>query len=193
MTDTINVGHSPAGMSVVDTNIYFSRFQDNELSILDTTTNILTPGPTIPTSIPSSNGSGSYQQTPPPVIIAPVIPLGCTNTTAFSPLTGQSCGALIQQPLPIVSTPFPTTPILTTTIQSILSAPTLSLGKSSPVVRFLQQFLNSLGLTKALTLDGKFGPKTKAAVILFQKKYGLKPDGIVGPKTKAIIAVLLKG
>ena len=33
--------------------------------------------------------------------------------------------------------------------------------------------------------DGVFGPKTKAAVIAFQKKHGLTADGIVGPKTWA--------
>ena len=32
--------------------------------------------------------------------------------------------------------------------------------------------------------DGIFGPKTKAAIIGYQKRYGLKPDGIVGFKTR---------
>ncbi|MFA6257329.1 MAG: peptidoglycan-binding domain-containing protein [Candidatus Paceibacterota bacterium] len=33
-------------------------------------------------------------------------------------------------------------------------------------------------------MDGDFGPKTKAAVITFQKLNGLVPDGLVGPLTK---------
>lgn len=50
-------------------------------------------------------------------------------------------------------------------------------------VRSLQSALNDkLGLE--LGTDGKFGPKTKAAVKEFQKQNGLTPDGIVGPKTR---------
>lgn len=33
--------------------------------------------------------------------------------------------------------------------------------------------------------DGKLGPKTKTAIVDFQKKAGLKPDGVVGPMTKS--------
>lgn len=32
-------------------------------------------------------------------------------------------------------------------------------------------------------IDGKIGPKTKKAIIEFQRAKGLKPDGKVGPKT----------
>ena len=34
-------------------------------------------------------------------------------------------------------------------------------------------------------LDGKMGPKTKSAIVNFQKANGLAADGIVGPKTSA--------
>ncbi len=34
-------------------------------------------------------------------------------------------------------------------------------------------------------IDGKIGPKTKAAIIKFQKANGLKADGIVGKRTSA--------
>ena len=36
-------------------------------------------------------------------------------------------------------------------------------------------------------LDGKMGPKTKAAILAFQKAAGLKADGIVGPITSAAL------
>ncbi len=34
-------------------------------------------------------------------------------------------------------------------------------------------------------IDGQYGPRTKAAVVAYQRAHGLAPDGIVGPKTWA--------
>lgn len=41
------------------------------------------------------------------------------------------------------------------------------------------------GWNVSITIDGDFGPETKAAVIEFQKYHGLSPDGIVGNVTWA--------
>lgn len=49
-------------------------------------------------------------------------------------------------------------------------------------VKWLQWHLNKLGAK--LTVDGKFGAVTKAAVISFQKQHGLTTDGIVGAVTR---------
>ena len=54
--------------------------------------------------------------------------------------------------------------------------PTLKKGSKGSYVVALQALLS-------IEADGIFGPKTKEAVIEFQKKHGLEPDGIVGPKT----------
>lgn len=60
---------------------------------------------------------------------------------------------------------------------------TLSLGSKGNEVQALQQLLNGAHLGHSLSTDGKFGRKTHAALLAFQRKNGLKPDGVVGPKT----------
>lgn len=59
-------------------------------------------------------------------------------------------------------------------------------GRSGEDVKELQDFLIKYGYLEG-SADGDFGPKTKAAVIKFQKEKGLSPDGEAGPKTWAEI------
>lgn len=59
---------------------------------------------------------------------------------------------------------------------------TLRVGDNSSMVKQLQRRLRAAGFNVGV-LDGDFGPKTKAAVIAFQKRMGLNPDGVVGPQT----------
>jgi len=61
--------------------------------------------------------------------------------------------------------------------------PTLKLGSKGDDVVKLQKRLNELGFNSG-TADGDFGPRTKRAVIEFQRKRGLDADGIVGPRTR---------
>ena len=68
---------------------------------------------------------------------------------------------------------------------SIASGPTLMVGASGPAVEELQRQLTAAG--HACTVDGKFGPGTRAAVVAFQRAHGLAADGIVGPKTRAAL------
>jgi len=70
-------------------------------------------------------------------------------------------------------------------------ARTLREGMSGNDVKELQ---NSLITLKFLVdvADGKFGPKTKAAVIFYQRAKGLVADGIAGKLTQASIADSLK-
>jgi peptidoglycan hydrolase-like protein with peptidoglycan-binding domain len=65
----------------------------------------------------------------------------------------------------------------------------LQQGSKGPEVVDLQYLLIHRGQIPAaeVTTDGNFGPRTKAAVIKFQKNKGLTPDGVVGALTwKAI-------
>jgi murein DD-endopeptidase MepM/ murein hydrolase activator NlpD len=78
----------------------------------------------------------------------------------------------------------PVTPVAPVSAPEPKARPTIKVGsKHVADVKYLQK---KLGVATG-GADGIFGPKTKAAVIAFQKKHGLTADGIVGPKTwKAI-------
>lgn len=58
--------------------------------------------------------------------------------------------------------------------------PVLKQGSAGADVTKLQTLLKM----PAKEIDGDFGPKTKAAVVAFQKANGLTPDGLVGPYTR---------
>lgn len=60
----------------------------------------------------------------------------------------------------------------------------LKQGARGPEVTQLQQFLQSQGFSPG-NIDSIFGPKTAAALKLFQKKAGISVDAIVGPQTRA--------
>ena len=62
------------------------------------------------------------------------------------------------------------------------SDPTLKEGSKGVAVRGLQRMLITRGFDPG-EIDGRFGPKTEAAVNAFQSDSGLDVDGIVGPKT----------
>jgi peptidoglycan hydrolase-like protein with peptidoglycan-binding domain/DNA invertase Pin-like site-specific DNA recombinase len=56
----------------------------------------------------------------------------------------------------------------------------------APRVRRLQRELRRAGLRPG-PVDGKFGPRTEAAVIRLQRRRGLSPDGVVDPRTRAAL------
>jgi zinc D-Ala-D-Ala carboxypeptidase len=61
---------------------------------------------------------------------------------------------------------------------------TLREGDSGEDVRQLQiRVAGWVSLNETLSVDGAFGPRTKAAVQRFQAGYGLGQDGIAGPQT----------
>jgi len=55
-------------------------------------------------------------------------------------------------------------------------------GPYQPAVRDIQTALKNAGFYSG-NVDGKLGPRSKAAIQEFQKAHGLTADGKVGPKT----------
>jgi hypothetical protein len=64
--------------------------------------------------------------------------------------------------------------------------PILESGSSGPGVKALQQKLKDLGFDPK-GVDGNFGPGTEKAVRAFQQANGLSVDGKVGPTTRAAL------
>ena len=56
--------------------------------------------------------------------------------------------------------------------------PTVYYGSYGETVKQLQQALNQVGYS--LDVDGGFGEKTRAAVLDYQRKNGLRVDGVAG-------------
>jgi len=70
----------------------------------------------------------------------------------------------------------------------------LKIGSKGKLVLMLQRYLNQKGkIPKPIPESGEFDDETKAAVVYFQKRLGLKKDapGTVGPETAAALAKLV--
>ncbi len=69
----------------------------------------------------------------------------------------------------------------------------LEQGDSGSGVRTLQTNLWKLGYNAPSNIDGIFGPKTKQAVMAFQRAAHIQVDGIVGQQTYGALATRLSG
>jgi peptidoglycan hydrolase-like protein with peptidoglycan-binding domain len=65
-------------------------------------------------------------------------------------------------------------------------------GSKGETVRTLQRNLNRV-MGSGLGVDGDFGALTKAAVVAFQRRYGLAVDGEYGPQSAAMMKAALAG
>jgi peptidoglycan hydrolase-like protein with peptidoglycan-binding domain len=82
----------------------------------------------------------------------------------------------------------------TAAVQTLQPWPVLSQGSNSSwplvTVRSLQYLLNAHGAK--LAVDGLFGPKTKAAVVTFQRYHGLAATGVVNTGTWRSLMVTVR-
>ena len=78
--------------------------------------------------------------------------------------------------------------------QALQPWPVLRQGANSTwpkvTVRSLQYLLNARGAK--LTVDGVFGPKTKAALVAFQRAHHLTANGVTSAKTWSVLVVTVK-
>jgi len=131
----------------------------------------------------TTNGKRCAVITTSAVLVTPTVIPGCDDRkTGFSVITGQSCVGNIGTT--VVSNTQTTGQVLG--VESFNFTLTLRMGSKGNEVIELQKFLNNAGYSVG-TADGKFGAKTKAAVIKFQIANKLKGDGVVGPKVRALL------
>lgn len=118
------------------------------------------------------SSSGSYIK---PLVVNTPTDDGCSSGAKFSTTTGKNCNASISAGEgKVLGTEKFNFTIL------------IKKGSKGNEVIELQKLLTSLGYDVGIA-DGKFGPKTKAAVIKFQIANKLVGDGVVGTKTRAML------
>jgi peptidoglycan hydrolase-like protein with peptidoglycan-binding domain len=71
--------------------------------------------------------------------------------------------------------------------QAVALSPDMAASAGAMTSTDIQTDLNILGARPPLQVDGIIGPKSRAAIIVFQTTHGLQVDGIAGPLTKAAI------
>lgn len=66
-------------------------------------------------------------------------------------------------------------------------------GNSSSAVKALQNSLKRCSSANPGTIDGIYGPDTKAAVAKLQREKGIPADGLYGPKTRKVFSWIVTG
>lgn len=73
-------------------------------------------------------------------------------------------------------------------VERVMETATLKVGDSGADVKEVQKRLKQWGYYTG-AVDGVYGPNTKKAVLLFQKKNGLTQDGVCGSQTYAALGI----
>jgi len=111
----------------------------------------------------------------------PSVASGCAGLTINTWVRNGLKGA--DDPRPVPQPGVPNLPLPPNGVQH----PVLYEGRVGPAVVELQVKLYWGANQKQVVPDGVFGPKTKEAVLNFQRFFSLEADGIVGPKTWGLL------
>ena len=182
----------PAGSSVTLTSLDSSRNLDNSYS-----STVCDSRPER-SSVTISNPSDAVSS-----ITATITPgSACTATATVAPTHvyggGSSGGSGGGNYHAVVPTVVPTTNTTSTSVSTASFVRDMSLNAKGNDVKMLQVFLNSHGFTIAKTGAGSqgnetttFGNMTRAALIKFQKTYGITPAaGYFGPITRNFVQII---
>ena len=63
---------------------------------------------------------------------------------------------------------------------------------NTAIVSQVQTAINKAGYQPPLTVDGAYGPKTKAGIQWIQEQKGLTADGIIGDQTLAALGIMAR-
>lgn len=147
---------------------------------------------TTPTTAPNA-GISDYEVTFTPTDITNYNEATGSVSVTVNKATQTTTGSYIS-PLVVLTPPVTATPVIGQVLGTEkfnftkllkFKAGSYKFSLQGTEVMELQKLLNNLG--DILVIDGKFGPKTKAAVIKFQLANRLVGDGIVGPITRAVL------
>ena len=95
----------------------------------------------------------------------------------------------VRREMSLTPTPLPPVPdsVRATELAAVVTPePPLHNGSKGEKVWQLQERLQQLGYYEG-TVDGEFGPGTREAVLLFQKKNGLDMDVLAGEETQRVL------
>jgi hypothetical protein len=113
-----------------------------------------------------------------------------TTPPATTPVTTPATGTTHTTTTHTTTTTTTTTPSTPGEV-TLPASGKLKPGDTGAEVETLQKALVTIGAAPSLTVDGKYGPSTQAAVTAFQQSNGLTADGVVGKETAAAINAAL--
>lgn len=134
------------------------------------------------------------------LIILPIVVFGCKGRHGEGDATGVSTEPTVSVEEVVVTQTPVTEPSAAQTVSQETIPPTAAVPQTYTSAASVDKSEHNKEIQTALkaagfytgNIDGKIGPKTKRAIVEFQKARGLKADGKVGPNTWAELEKCLR-